>query len=421
MKSTRLRPLSLLSRFLPFAAVALTAFSFTGCSSTGSNKTVGGGGGGSANNVQAINVNTGPSVAVGIAQFNIAFTSVTVCAPGSTTSCETIDGVMVDTGSFGLRILSSALTVSLPQQKDASGNPIAECAAFADGETWGPVQTADISIAGEKASSVPIQVIGSSSGSVATVPTSCSNQGPIEDDLTHLAANGILGVGNFVQDCGDGCTVSGAQTNGPYYTCPSTGCVGTTEAVSNQVANPVAFFASDNNGVIIELPAASSPETSLAGSMIFGIGTQSNNALGNATVYTLDPGTGNFTTTFNGHTLTDAAFIDSGSNAIYFLDAAATGLPLCTDLNFLYCPAATMNFTATNQGANGASGSISFSVANADSQLESSNTNVAVAPDVAGPNAGLFDWGLPFFYGRNVYVAIAGKSTPGGQGPYWAY
>ncbi|MDQ1387146.1 MAG: hypothetical protein QOF56_600, partial [Acidobacteriaceae bacterium] len=32
-----------------------------------------------------------------------------------------------------------------------------------------------------------------------------------------------------------------------------------------------------------------------------------------------------------------------------------------------------------------------------------------------------FDWGLPFFYGRNVYTAIETKSTPGGTGPYWAY
>jgi len=55
------------------------------------------------------------------------------------------------------------------------------------------------------------------------------------------------------------------------------------------VQNPVTLFATDNNGVIIELPAVSGVETSVTGSLIFGIGTQSNNALGSATVYTSIP------------------------------------------------------------------------------------------------------------------------------------
>jgi len=32
-----------------------------------------------------------------------------------------------------------------------------------------------------------------------------------------------------------------------------------------------------------------------------------------------------------------------------------------------------------------------------------------------------FDWGLPFFFGRNVFTAIEGQSTPAGPGPYWAF
>src|ERR1700723_1624120 len=89
---------------------------------------------------------------------NGAFTSVTVCVPGTST-CQTINGVLVDTGSSGLRLLSSALTISLPQQDASDGNPVAECLPFVIGYTWGPVQTADVEMAGEKASSTPIQVI----------------------------------------------------------------------------------------------------------------------------------------------------------------------------------------------------------------------------------------------------------------------
>ena len=368
-------------------------------------------------NVQPISVTTGPALSAGSLATNSAFTSVTICVPGSTTECQTIDGILVDTGSTGFRVLASALTLSLPQQMDGSGNAIVECAQFVDGQTWGPVQMADISMAGEKASSVAIQVIGSPSFS--SVPTSCSNLGPMEDDLGSLVAKGILGVGNFLQDCGPGCTESGAANFGFYYSCPSTGCQVTAQSLAQQVSNPVAKFSTDNNGVLIELPAVSSPAASVSGSLIFGIGTQSNNALGSATVYTVDPGLGNFTTTFNGQTYNDAAFLDSGSNAIYFLTTGLTSMPACKDLTFLYCPSSTQNFSATNMGANGATSTVNFSVENGDTLT--SNQSNGVLPSLGGPNPGNFDWGLPFFYGRNVFTAIEGKSTPGGTGPYVAY
>ena len=94
-------------------------------------------------NVAPIVVNSGPVNAYA----NGAFASVTVCVPGTST-CQTIDGVLVDTGSSGLRIVSSVLTIPLPQQKAASGNPVVECLQFLGSYTWGPVQTADVQIAG---------------------------------------------------------------------------------------------------------------------------------------------------------------------------------------------------------------------------------------------------------------------------------
>ena len=392
----------------------------SGSGSSATSSTQSGSGGSTSStgsNVQSITVEAGPAAAAGAPQTDSAFTSVTVCVPGSTTQCQTISGVLVDTGSSGLRVLASAMTLSLPQLKDGSGNPIVECAQFEDGQTWGPVQTADIQISGETASGAAIQVVGSPSFS--TVPTSCSNLGPMEDTLASLGANGILGVGNFVQDCGPGCALSGASNIGFYYSCASGGCQIAAVSEAQQVVNPVSLFATDNNGVIVELPAVSGPEASVTGSMIFGIGTQSNNGLGSATVYTVDPDMGNFTTTLDGQTFTDAAFLDTGSNAIYFANTAMTGMPTCSDLTFLYCPSATQNFTATNLGANGKSGSLSFSIGNADTLL--TNPNDFVAPDLGGPNPGAFDWGLPFFFGRNVYTAIEGKSTPGGTGPYVAF
>jgi hypothetical protein len=389
-----------------------------GCGGSSSPVTSSGGGSTTANNVQTITVNTGPTAGppINSPAINEAFTSVSVCAPGSTSNCQTINGILVDTGSPGLRILSSALTISLPQQTGAGGNPVVECLPFIDGFTWGPVETADLTIAGEQAKNLSIQVIGSSA--FTNIPTSCSSNGAEEDDLKELGANGILGVGSFVQDCGEACTVTGSNNPGLYYTCTSSSCSITTESLSEQVANPVTFFASDNNGVIIDLPAVNGAEASISGSLIFGIGTQSNNGLGNATVYTINSA-GDITTRFNNNSF--SAFLDTGSNAIFFLDTATTGFPTCTDLAFFYCPTSTQTPSATNQGANGASGTFTFTVANADSLTM--NATIGVANGLAGPNsiAKTFDWGLPFFFGRKVYTAIDGQNTPGGVGPYWAY
>ena len=363
-----------------------------------------------AQNVQAIVVNPGPTNSY----FDGAFTSVTICVPGQATACQTIDGVLVDTGSSGLRVLSSALSLSLPQQTGASGAPVAECLQFLDGFTWGPVQAADVKLAGEQASAVPMQVIGASSFS--TIPADCASSGAAENTLASLGANGILGIGLFRQDCGIACTFVGSSNPGLYYACSSLGCQTAAEPLTQQVQNPVWLFPKDNNGAVIQLPAVPiGGALSASGALVFGIGTQTNNALGSATVLTVDAN-GNFTTVFGGRSY-GSSYIDSGSNGIYFLDSATTGLPLCPDTSDFYCPATLQTLSATNRGANGATSAVTFKVGNTDLL----NVNFSAFSEVAGPNPGGFDWGLGFFFGRNVFTAIEGQGTSGGPGPYFAY
>jgi Protein of unknown function (DUF3443) len=358
----------------------------------------------SGNNVASISVNGGP-----VGNYaDAAFVSVTVCVPGTST-CQPIDNVLVDTGSSGLRILSSLLPLPLTQQM-SGGSPVVECFPFVSGNTWGPVQTADVEIAGEKASSVPIQVIGDSTFNSATV---CSSP---QDDVNSLGANGILGVGLFAQDCnGSACLAS----YDVYYACPSAStCTAITEAGAQQVQNPVSFFATDNNGVILELPAVSGSEASVSGSLIFGIGTESNNALGGATVYTADP-YGNFTTTYNGTAYPDS-FIDSGSNGYYFLDSSLSGISECSgDESGFYCPGSTVNVSATNQGVNGSTGAFTFSIENADTLFTSNDSAYSDLGGISGSSAPFyFDLGLPFFFGRNLYTGLQNATYPNG---YWAY
>jgi hypothetical protein len=383
----------------------------------------GGGGGGSlspassaptGSNVAGIVVDAGPTSTS--PDVNTLFTTVTVCVPG-TASCQIIDHIQVDTASFGLRILAPVLTLSLPVQTAANGASLLECTQFVDGYSWGPVTLADVKISGESASSVPVQVIGDPS--FATVPANCSNIGPAEDTVAAFGANGILGVGVFAQDCGAGCVST--VDNGFYYACSSTVCQATTVPLVSQVQNPVTFFATDKNGVVIELPSvAEAGAATVQGSLIFGIDTQANNKSGNQSVLTVDASAGRFTTVFNGQSLTQS-FLDTGSNGYYFNDAT---LQPCTKTSFtkFYCPANPQTLSAKLQGQNAQSASVNFTVTDAET-LGANNPGFVAFATLAGtfPSTDAFDWGLPFYYGRTVYTAFEQATTAVGTGPYVAF
>ena len=78
---------------------------------TSTTTTTTGGNGSTGSNVTAISVDGGPTVGQidGGIYPNGAFASATICAPGSTTNCVTVNGLLVDTGSTGVRVLQSAV------------------------------------------------------------------------------------------------------------------------------------------------------------------------------------------------------------------------------------------------------------------------------------------------------------------------
>jgi hypothetical protein len=363
-------------------------------------------------NLMKLNVWAGPYGSY----FNGPFTTVTICQSG-TTSCQTIHGILVDTGSSGLRIFGQVNHLPLATETASNGNPIAECVPFGTLSTWGRIAYADVQLGGEPViSKMPIQIINPN---YSAMPAACKSGGPpVAQSPTQLGYNGILGVGLWGADCGGACATMGPWNPAMYFQCSTGGCKVAPVADASQVQNPVALLPVDNNGVVLKLPTIPFMGTSwVSGKLILGINTRPNNALGKASVFKADQ-SGNIATTYNNATMD--GFIDSGSNALFFDNGS---IPQCDPslAAGFYCPSDLLVLSAINSGRQGSAyGLVSFSVANA---LSLAATGNKVFYNVAGTFGGsFFDFGLPFFFGRNVYFGIDGQITSGaGKGPFFAY
>lgn len=353
---------------------------------------------------------------------NIPTVSVTICAPSSPGNCQTINNVQVDTGSFGLRIVGSVVNASLlnalPVSTTSTGAQLAECATFADGYTWGSVRTATVAIGQETTTAaIPVQIIGDKDAS--TLPTRGCGNGSAENTASDLGANGILGIGTATTDCGPTCAnaaTAGIYSN--YFACPGgSSCSRTPVALSAQVANPVAYFVNDNNGVIVQMPPISNTgATGATGTLVFGIGTRSNNTMAAAQKLTTDTYGDLNNSVYNGSTV--QAFLDSGSNGYFFSDSS---LAACgSNYSGFYCPSSAQTRSINLVGLNGTSVSAQIGILSA-STLFSNGSNYAFN-DLAGQIGGSssFDLGLPFFYGRYIYYGLD-KTLSGGAAPFVAY
>ena len=189
-------------------------------------------------NVLTITIN--PSSAAICTFANAPCTQVTICQPGTST-CQTITDILVDTGSSGLRIFASALTLTLPSSH------IGECMFFGGGTDWGSVQTVDAIMGKEPAVSVPIQVVNPTfAGQYTSAGQPASNicgVASVDASPSQVGFNGILGVGVFPFD------------GGSYYNCAPLPCTAVAVSPSQRVQNPVGLLPVDNNGVIVALPS----------------------------------------------------------------------------------------------------------------------------------------------------------------------
>ncbi|MFM0401222.1 DUF3443 domain-containing protein [Paraburkholderia aspalathi] len=351
---------------------------------------------------------------------NMLYVSATICIPGSqgSTQCSTVDHMLLDTGSVGVRVMGSALGSTLasrlPAQTGASndptgGAPIAQCAIFMGGYTWGSIKRADVTIGGKTAGNLPVQVIGD--GAYA-MPSECNSRGMIDlNTAAALGANGVIGIGHTARDY----PLAARQVlSATYYYCPSTSsCTGTRVPLDTQVMNPVADFTSDNNGTIIRLPALPADgQATATGELVFGVGTRQNNALPSmANIVPVDQN-GFFTTVYKGNTLTGV--FDSGTNVYNFPDAT---IPYA---GVWYTPSPALSLSAVLKATSGVGTPVTvpFSVGNGLSL----RANLNAAYDSLGAKfSGGFMWGLPFFFGRSVYTVLEGAKIGTQTGPFVAF
>lgn len=397
-----------------------------------------------AMNVATVTLDAGPAAlksgSRGYTAFNEPYVTITICAPGSTTNCQTIDHIILDTGSVGLRliqgVLDAAMLAALPTETDPSGNPVGQCYQYVNSYAFGSVRKIDFAIAGEHVAAMPVQIIADT-GVFSAVPASCSaGGGTAVTTVQEFGANGIIGIGTTPTDCGARCTVAGGSAGAIYYACPAAGCGAIIARAANaaapfeQLPNPVAAFPIDNNGTLLTLPAVPPQGVpALSGTVTFGIGTQSNNMLNAATLLPVTAsgsrlGAGVLTATYKGKPLTQS-FIDSGSNDYFFID---TGLTPCANANYLafYCPSGPLTIALVLTGTDGATFSDAFSLY---SPLNIAGSSV-VAPGLAInptlvkpplPFANSFDLGMPFFFGRTVFTAIEGRQAGATAGPFVAF
>lgn len=357
-----------------------------------------------ANQVNVV-VEQNPAVSVLNAySTNTPFVTLNLCnASTQPAVCQTIDHVLVDTGSYGLRLLASAVNTGLNLPTIQSGTLVAECATFVSGFMWGSIHTASLQMNGELASNIPIQLVADPA--LPAAPSSCVGTGSDIGNLASIGGNGILGVGPLIQD------------QGYYYACSTGSCSSTNLPLSSQVSNPVAYFSVDNNGVLLQFPAIpTSGQSSVTGTLTFGLNTQSNNRLTGFSILPTDTST-YFTATIAGQSYPQS-FIDSGSVYNYI---TLPGLTVNTYGDYAPGSYAIYNAYLSSNTTSAASPNplpVEFGVL--DSTLLDFTANAAFNDIVDPGSTGSADFGMSFFFGKSIAFALSGSTLAQGAGPFYA-
>ncbi len=367
-----------------------------------------GGDSGSSNPSQAMNISVTPNSSGVCSNVNAPCVSVTICDTNNN-NCSTVNDILVDTGSYGLRVFSSAIsqnTINSLIPQTTNQKYVAECVSYGDGsQNWGGVYNSNVQLSSDAiANNIPIQIIDAS---FQTPPSACANAA---SDPTSFGYNGILGVGVYAQD------------GGQYFSCFDNSCTPYNLPTSNQVANPIAFLPNNNNGLTISFNSVSNNGSSnVTGILNFGVNTNSNNTISVANKYnaTYSSGLPVFNATYNNSNY--SAFLDTGTNT---LSLSNSGINTCNSpYTSWFCPSSTQALTIGNFNSNNAIVNTTINIANTINLLNSGNTayNNLGTTIPSGFGGQFIDYGLPFFFGKTVQIVFNGSQSNLGTGPFWAW
>lgn len=329
---------------------------------------------------------------------------VTLCPVGATdrTRCRAIPHVMVDTGSTGLRIQATAIRGSVHDFAPAlsrQNRPLVECQKFVGvhNYAWGSIRRADVYIGTEVVHDLAVEFVNDPD---YRAPRSCRSNSTV-------TSNGTLGIGwrridalTFQAYGSSGNPTLNAQND------------------DNHLHNPVAMLATHNNGEVFDFPALKDGDTSVPGTITFGVDTDASNTIPASASYVPLDRNGHFTTTLFKRSYPDS-YIDSGTTDLTFASTQIRKCPGTIATNSYFNPSNTY-FAATlheNPGALPADGTRDPDVAIRFLIADQPTSCNAHPPDVGYTATGtkapdLFVWGAPFFIGRRVFL-VQGRNAGG--------
>lgn len=244
----------------------------------------------------------------------------------------------------------------------------------------------------------------------STVPSYCSGLGRLADLMKTSGAKGILGINPMVIESNSNVVMYTGSSGNYSLAIESAG------PIPNLFVNPISAFTQHNNGAIISYPRVSNTaNTGVYGTLTFGVGTALNNVIPVSVNMVTGESSylGYFGSNENGWPV--SGIFDSGTNT---LGIGGYDIPTCANLSF--CPSSPTTVTPSIYNYDGSGTRISLSV-----QLSSVEglANYSILPYWGNrllPSYGQAIYGMPFFYGKNVYLEFYDNSQPDSY-PRWGF
>ncbi|MDD3265597.1 MAG: DUF3443 family protein [Burkholderiales bacterium] len=355
---------------------------------------------------------------------NTMYVSITLCTNSAGTNCQTIDNIILDTGSFGLKINKSALPESfvlqMPRVTTTDDQMVYACNTFGSGYVFAEEHYGILKLANTMTNNVIVQIIENSPS--AEIPDDCIAKGPF-DDFANFGANGIIGVNPAIGLDNSSILLYKKDINGNYVALSS----GESAIVPMLNKNPLPNLSSNNNGFVISIPPVTqNTNTNVSGTMILGVNTSSMNQVTNKTNLVVASesdlssvcNSACFYSKINNPESTIPAVFDSGTNSWVFMNDELQS----SACSYGYCPESPFTWVSSVYSYDFAANE-SYVITGVITKDETNPSGDTVSFSVM-PGWGYYNYnnetlyGSPFFFGKNVYVIFPSNKN---KNPIWGF